>query len=194
MSIDIYRWIDWVWITVGIYWFMGWLVGALRPMPIARREKRVSRVFHIAIMALAFGLLFSDATRIGVLGARFVPDEDWLRWAGLGITVAGCAFAVWARALLGSNWSATVTVKQHHELIRRGPYAIVRHPIYSGFLLGIVGTALALGEVRGVVALALGFLGWSVKARTEEQFLLEEFGAAYIVYCREVKQLIPFIL
>jgi protein-S-isoprenylcysteine O-methyltransferase Ste14 len=97
------------------------------------------------------------------------------------------------RALLGSNWSATVTVKQHHELIRRGPYAIVRHPIYSGFLLGVLGTALALGEVRGLVALALAFAGWYLKARNEEQFLVEQFGDAYVGYRRNVKQLIPFV-
>jgi protein-S-isoprenylcysteine O-methyltransferase Ste14 len=190
MSIDVCRWIHWIWVGVGIYW----LVAALRSAPVARRERQRSRVFHLAIMAVALSLLFSDSTRIGILGARLLPQESWIGWTGLAITVAGCAFAVWARALLGRNWSATVTLKQGHEFVRRGPYAIVRHPIYSGFLLGLLGTALALGEVRGVLALGLAFLGWYTKACTEEQFLVEEFGEAYRGYRREVNQLIPFVL
>jgi protein-S-isoprenylcysteine O-methyltransferase Ste14 len=175
---------------VGIYW----AVGALRSKPVTRREKRLSRVFHLTIMAVALVLLFSNSARIWILGARLIPEYHWIGWAGLSLTVAGCAFAVWARALLGSNWSATVTVKQNHEFVRTGPYALVRHPIYSGFLLGILGTALALGEVRGLLALALAFAGWLTKARTEERFLVEQFGGAYLGYRREVKQLIPFVL
>jgi protein-S-isoprenylcysteine O-methyltransferase Ste14 len=190
MTLDFCRWNDYMWVSVGIYW----LVAALRSKPVARRERWSSRVFHLAIMTAAFGLMFHDSARVGVLGARFVPQSDGIGWAGLGLTAAGCAFAVWARAWLGSNWSATVTRKRDHELIRGGPYAIVRHPIYSGFLMGIVGTALALGEVRGVMALALAFVGWFTKARTEERFLVEEFGGDYISYRREVKQLIPFVL
>ena len=189
MQLDIWDSIKWVWMLVGVYW----LVSALRSKPVARREKLLSRLFHLAIMAAAFALLLSSSTRIWILGARLFPEDNRLSWAGLVITVAGCAFAVWARAFLGANWSATVTVKQQHELIRRGPYAIVRHPIYSCFLLGILGTALALGEVRGLVALALAFTGWYTKARTEEEFLVEQFGDAYIGYRCAVKQLIPFV-
>jgi protein-S-isoprenylcysteine O-methyltransferase Ste14 len=190
MPLDAWRWIEWVWTLVGIYW----LVAALRSKRVVRRQNRPSRVIHLTVMTAALLLLFSRSTRVWLLGARLFPEQSWIGWAGLCITVAGCAFAVWARVLLGSNWSATVTVKQDHELIRSGPYALVRHPVYSGFLFAILGTSLALGEVRGVIALALAFAGWFVKARTEERFLLEQFGDAYARYCREVRQLIPFIL
>jgi protein-S-isoprenylcysteine O-methyltransferase Ste14 len=87
-----------------------------------------------------------------------------------------------------------VTIKQNHQLIRQGPYAIVRHPIYSGFLLGMLGTALALGEWRGLAGLALAFIGWGTKSRMEENFMAGQFGSAYIEYQREVKALIPFVL
>jgi protein-S-isoprenylcysteine O-methyltransferase Ste14 len=189
MPRDVHHWIDWVWVLVGICW----LVGALRSKPVARRQQWQSRVFHITIMAVALVLLFSSSARIGVLAERFLPESSWIGWTGLGITIAGCAFAVWARVLLGRNWSAAVTVKQQHAFIRSGPYAIVRHPIYSGFLLGILGTALALGEVRGLLALALAFAGYITKACTEERFLVEQFGDAYIGYRQKVKRLIPFV-
>jgi protein-S-isoprenylcysteine O-methyltransferase len=175
---------------VGIYW----AIGALRSKPVARRQNLLPRLFHLALMAVALSLLFSTSTRIGFLGVRLIPESDWIGWAGFCLTVAGCAFAVWARVLLGSNWSATVTVKQHHEFIRSGPYAIVRHPIYAGFLLGMLGTALAVGEVRGLIALSLAFAAWFRKARTEEEFLVEQFGSVYTDYGHAVKQLIPFVL
>jgi protein-S-isoprenylcysteine O-methyltransferase Ste14 len=190
MTLEVGRWIESVWLLVGVCW----LVAALRSKPVARREKLLTRVGHLAIMTAACILLFSGWARVGALGDRFLSESDRVGWAGLGLTVVGCAFAVWARLWLGANWSATVTRKQDHELVRSGPYAVVRHPIYAGFLLAILGTALALGEVRGLVALALAFVGWFTKARTEERFLVEEFGAAYLRYRREVKQLIPFVL
>jgi protein-S-isoprenylcysteine O-methyltransferase Ste14 len=190
MPLDIFGWIESVWVLVGICW----AVAALRSKSAARRERLWTRVVHLAIMTVACVLLFHGAARVGVLGSRLLPEYDWIGWAGLGMTVVGCAFAVWARLLLGSNWSGTVSVKQNHEFVRTGPYAVVRHPIYSGLLLGVLGTALALGEVRGLVALGLAFIGWYTKSRAEEQFLVEHFGGAYVRYRREVKQLIPFIL
>jgi protein-S-isoprenylcysteine O-methyltransferase Ste14 len=190
MLLDIHRWIDSVWMLVGI----SWAIGALWSKPVARRQTLLSRVFHLAIMVAALCLLFSNSTRIGLLGVRLIPEYDWIGWVGFCFTVAGSAFALWARAWLGSNWSATVTVKKHHEFIQSGPYAIVRHPIYAGLLLAILGTALAMGEVRGLLALALAFAAWFRKARIEEAFLVEQFGNPYVCYCHEVKQLIPFVL
>jgi protein-S-isoprenylcysteine O-methyltransferase Ste14 len=189
MTLDFLGWIQWVWTLVGLYW----LIGALRSKPVARREKWSSQVFHLAIMTLACGLLFSDSMRIGFLGHRLLPETDVIGGIGLGLTIAGCAFAVWARARLGSNWSASVTRKQGHELVRGGPYAIVRHPIYSGLLLGILGTALAQGELRGLLAVGLASVGWLLKARIEERFLADEFGGDYVTYRRRVKQLIPYV-
>jgi protein-S-isoprenylcysteine O-methyltransferase len=190
MPLDVCRWIDYVWLLVGIYW----AVGALRSKSVARRQKLLPRVFHLAMMAVALCLLFSNSTRMWFLRTRLLPECDWIGWAGFCLTGAGCALAVWARVLLGSNWSATITVKQSHEFIRSGPYAIVRHPIYAGLLLGILGTALAVGEVRGLVALTLAFAAWFRKARAEEEFLVDQFGDAYIDYGHKVKQLIPFVL
>jgi protein-S-isoprenylcysteine O-methyltransferase len=168
-------------------------VGTLRLKRVVRREKTWSRAGHLAILAAAFSLVFNQSARVGILGVRFLPESSLIDMLGLGITVAGCGFAVWARFRLGSNWSGTVTVKQDHELIRSGPYAIVRHPIYAGLLVGLVGTTLALGEVRGLLGLALAFVHWILKAQTEERFLVDQFGSAYLSYRSEVKQLIPFV-
>jgi protein-S-isoprenylcysteine O-methyltransferase len=185
----------WSWCAVGIVW----LIAALATKRTARHEAVGSRVLHIVIMAAAIVLFvsslpFGARLPMGPLAWRFVPDSPAIAWTGLALTVAGCAFAIWARLLLGGNWSSSVTVKQDHQLIRRGPYTIVRHPIYSGFLLGMLGTALALGQWRGIAGLALAGIGWRMKSRVEEAFMVGQFGAAYIEYQRQVKALIPFVL
>jgi protein-S-isoprenylcysteine O-methyltransferase Ste14 len=179
-----------VWIIVGLVW----LAASASLKSVAREEPLGSRLFHILVLALAFLLLFDLRLNAGILDRRFVPGTPAVWWTGFALTVAGAALAVWARLLLGANWSATVTVKQDHELMRTGPYAVVRHPIYSGFLLAILGTALAFGEVRGLVAFVLAFIAWRVKSLIEERFMLDQFGDRYARYKREVKALIPFVL
>jgi protein-S-isoprenylcysteine O-methyltransferase Ste14 len=129
-----------------------------------------------------------------VLGARFLPAAGWVAPLGMVMTLAGLLFACWARHVLGSNWSAVVQLKQDHELIERGPYRHVRHPIYTGLLLAFLGTAVALGEWRGLLALAIVAVSFWRKLRLEERWLGEQFGAAYADYMRRVKALIPGIL
>lgn len=190
-----YDYVEWTWGAVGVVW----LIAALASKRTARRETAGSRLVHIAILTAALVLLFpslpfSAHLPMGPLAWRFVPDSPVIAWTGLAVTVVGCGFAIWARVLLGANWSGGVTVKQDHELIRGGPYAIVRHPIYTGFLLGLLGASLALGELRGIAGLALAFIGWFTKSRKEEAFMAAQFGAVYAGYQREVKALVPFVL
>jgi len=130
----------------------------------------------------------------GPLGVRVVPRSFLLGNAGLVLTIVGIAFALWARFYLGRNWSGRVTVKEDHELIRSGPYAIVRHPIYTGFLVALTGTVIAIGEIRAILALFIVGIGLHFKSKTEEQFMSEKFGEQYAIYRREVKSLIPYVL
>jgi protein-S-isoprenylcysteine O-methyltransferase Ste14 len=123
-----------------------------------------------------------------------LPDSPAIAFAGLALTIAGVGVAVWARLLLGANWSAAITIKRGHQIIRRGPYAVVRHPIYSGGLLALLGTTIGFGELRGLAGFALVFIAWWMKSRLEESSLEGQFGASYTQYKREVKGLIPFVL
>ena len=125
-----------------------------------------------------------------------LQQELWPPTAAIGaladlLTVAGLAFTLWARAALGSNWSGTITFKEGHELIQRGPYAYVRHPIYSGLLLMGLGTAVASGRLGSFVLLGTWFLFLAIKARFEEQLMTRHFPEAYPEYRRRVKALIP---
>ncbi|MGA8670162.1 MAG: isoprenylcysteine carboxylmethyltransferase family protein, partial [Terracidiphilus sp.] len=106
----------------------------------------------------------------------------------------GLLFAVWAREHLGRNWSRSVTIKQDHELITSGPYAVVRHPIYTGILTGFLGTAIALSQVRGFIAFVLIFLVFWIKLRMEEQWMRSQFGETYATYAHRTAALVPYLL
>jgi protein-S-isoprenylcysteine O-methyltransferase Ste14 len=96
--------------------------------------------------------------------------------------------------MLGTNWSADVTVKHDHELIEAGPYAYSRHPIYTGLVLALFGTALAVGETRALIAFVIALASLWYKMGLEERVMRRTFGAAYDAYTRRVKALIPFVV
>ena len=110
------------------------------------------------------------------------------------LLIGGLAFTLWARVALGANWSGTVTIQQGHELISTGPYALVRHPIYTGILMMMLGTALTLANVGALVAFALAIVLLWTKLRLEERLMRETFGEEYCAYQRRVKALIPGVL
>jgi protein-S-isoprenylcysteine O-methyltransferase Ste14 len=176
-----------------LVWLACWIVAARNVKPTRRREPLVSRLTTIVLTALAAVLLALRGQKLTWLHARFLPQTMIAYWLGLLMVVLGLALAVWARAHLGRNWSGTVTVKEDHELIRTGPYGIVRHPIYTGLLFAVLGTAVAFGEWRGLLAFGLLTLAFLFKLRREERFMSESFPNEYAIYRAEVPALIPFI-
>ncbi|GGA49199.1 methyltransferase family protein [Dyella nitratireducens] len=186
------QWINVAWVL----WLAYWAISALRVKPAVRVESTGSRWGrHVLWLILAVLMLRRYPSLDGTwLNQRFVPDQWSVTWLGLGVTVLGLGFACWARVILGRNWSGIVQLKQDHELIVRGPYSLVRHPIYTGLLLAFFGTALAIGEwhaLIGVVLLAVAF--WR-KLRLEECWLCELFGEQYRNYMRHVKALVPWVI
>jgi protein-S-isoprenylcysteine O-methyltransferase Ste14 len=114
-------------------------------------------------------------------------------WVCVGLMMAGFAFSWWARIHLGRLWSGQVTKKSDHRIVESGPYALVRHPIYTGLLVAILATMVAKGTLPGIAGAALIAAGIYMKARLEERFLRAELGeAAYEAYSRRVPMLIPF--
>ena len=185
-----YRWLfPALWTAWAFYWWLG----SRDVKETARREPFVSRVLHLGPMVLAAAILASPGYGIPGLSARVVPWAPWVFWLGVAVTAGGLAFAVWARRTIGRNWSAIVTVKEDHELVTRGPYALVRHPIYTGLLLGFLGWAIAVDRWRGPLAVLIVFLALLRKYRLEERWMRERFGVAYDAYRARVKALVPFL-
>ncbi len=127
-----------------------------------------------------------------VLGRQILPRSAALENLGAWVCAFGVAFAIWARHVLAGNWSGAVTLKEGHCLIQTGPYAIVRHPIYFGFLMAVIGMILSLGELRAFVLL-LGMFGLLKKMRDEERILRAAFPDEYPKYEQRVRRLLPGI-
>jgi len=174
-------------------WVVYWLVLSRRNKVVVRREPLLSRVLHIGPLTIAALLLLAPHVPLPFLGERLWPIAAWPFWTGFAVTAGGLLFTVWARRHIGGNWSGVVTIKENHELVTTGPYAIVRHPIYAGLLLAFAGSAVARGEWRGILAFALVLAALYRKLRMEERWMREQFGDAYQMYCRRVAALVPFV-
>jgi protein-S-isoprenylcysteine O-methyltransferase Ste14 len=174
-------------------WALYWFAAAFAAKPVARRESVGSRLAHLLPLA-ATALLLGLRPMPGWLGTRFAGSSAALELTATGLVAAGLAFAVWARIALGGNWSGTVTLKHDHTIVRSGPYRWIRHPIYTGLLLAIAGTALACGEWRGLLALAVVVPALWRKLRLEERWLEGAFGAAYAEYRATTWALLPYIV
>lgn len=128
------------------------------------------------------------------INTRLWPLGRALRITGCIITFMGLVVSICSRLSLGSNWSATVTYREGHELVQRGPYRFVRHPMYTGFLLMIAGTGVVIGSASSLGALIVAFLGTWWKLSKEEILLSKHFPDAYQRYKSQTRALIPFVL
>ena len=175
-------------------WIAGWCMAALVSKPVRRRESVVSRLTHLVPLGIGAALLAWPRS------GRPIPDQLLFSrtatgfWLGTVLLVAGLGVTIAARVHLGGNWSGTVTLKHDHTLTLGGPYRWVRHPIYSGLLLAVLGSAVAGAEWRAFVGAGLITAAFLRKIRIEERFLAEQFGPAYDRYRQEVAALIPGVI
>jgi len=185
----------WRFIIPGLWlaWLIYWLVGAMGNKATAQRESVRRHLIHRLPVLIGVLLLVVPHRPGHWLSHRFLPHALDFELLGVAMVVLEFGFTVWARVHLGSNWSGTVTLKKEHELVRSGPYHWVRHPIYTGVLLAILGSVIALGQWRGLLAFGFITLGLVLKLRVEERWMGEAFGNQYARYKREVAALIPGI-
>jgi protein-S-isoprenylcysteine O-methyltransferase Ste14 len=173
--------------------FVIWAIASLWVKRTTESSSDASSRIAVWAVTIAWWLVLRPGTWQGVWGIRFVPEGAAGLYAGFVLTIVGLAFAVWSRFYIGRNWDGMVVLKQDHQLMRRGPYGIVRHPIYSGFMLATLGTAMVQGEAWRLSSVALIVIAWGYKARMEEKFLIQRFGEQYEQYRREVKALVPAV-
>jgi protein-S-isoprenylcysteine O-methyltransferase Ste14 len=167
-----------------------WAITSLQVKASVRQRgfNRSAILWRLVVFVVAVGV--GEAVARGLLPMAIFPYG--VRLAGVAITALGIGFAIWARLTLGRNWGMPMTVRENPELVTGGPYAFVRHPIYTGVLGGLLGTALVVGVWWFAVAL-LGCGYFLISARQEERDMLERFPGAYPTYKARTKQLIPFV-
>ena len=175
-------------------WLVYWAVAARTVKQTQRIEDARSRLSH-RLPLIAGAVIMAVPYILGPrLEAVLVPRTAGWQALTIALVALGLSFAVAARVWLGRNWSSMVTVKQDHELIRSGPYALVRHPIYTGLLLALIGSALMLGNWRALIGFALIVGALLRKLRIEERFMAQQFGEAYARYRAQVAMLVPFVV
>jgi len=185
--------------AVGAVWFVFVVVWVIASRNTKRTVERPAnqlgyRVAWIAAFAILFVSRPRAYNRFAPLTDHVLPGSDAVVLAGLALATAGLALAFWARATLGGNWSGTVTFKEDHSLIDTGPYAFVRHPIYTAILLMFVGTAVAYGTLGSLLAVPVAAVSFVVKARQEEHLLEKHFPDAYPAYRARTRMIVPFLL
>jgi protein-S-isoprenylcysteine O-methyltransferase Ste14 len=176
-----------LWVLFGVYW----AISALNSKKTKRRETWPQRLAYILPLLAAMVLLSRPEAQRGWLAARLFPLWPAVEWIGVTLVAAGIAIAFWARWHLGANWSGTVTLKEGHELIRSGPYRSIRHPIYTGILLALLGTAVQIGQVRSFFAFVVAWLCFYFKARREESFLAAEFADRFAAHRQQTGMFFP---
>lgn len=178
-----------VWIAFLVYW----RIKAVNTKATQRSEPSASGILRALALLIVIALVAIPRIPPHWLYRRLWPSNLSSFCIGAAVTVIGLLFAIWARQHLASNWSSSVTIKQGHELITSGPYALARHPIYTGILAGFLGTAIALAQVRGFIALLLLFVILWAKLRMEEEWMRSQFGETYANYSHKTAALVPYL-
>ena len=177
------------WVIFGAFW----AIAAFTTKKTVYRQSFAQRAAWQAIV-IAGALVFFNAPREPYpLNAFFLPQTVAVAFVAAALCICGLALAIWARVVIGKNWSARVTLKENHELIQRGPYRLVRHPIYTGLLLMSLGTALLIGRLGALAAWILFVVSFWIKAGQEETLMLQQFPMGYAAYRQRVKRIVPFI-
>jgi protein-S-isoprenylcysteine O-methyltransferase Ste14 len=168
-----------------------WLASAFRNRKPVRRGHAPSQIIATSLIILAFVLLFAPRPP-GLLGLRLSEAPPLLAALADLLCVGGVAFAIWARLSLGRNWSGAVaSVFENHELVRSGPYRTLRHPIYTGFLIAMLGTAITSGTLASYLSVLIGLVAFLLRIQIEEALMLSQFPEAYRTYQLQSWALIP---
>jgi protein-S-isoprenylcysteine O-methyltransferase Ste14 len=187
-----------------LFWAATWIIAALWANRTVRRPGISREWFYRLITLAGFVLLLGAVFRFhdnefsvlpipGVLGTRYWTTPLSVDWAMVGVATLGFLFAWWARIHLGRLWSGRITRKEGHRVIDTGPYAIVRHPIYTGILTAAIATTVVSASLHAILGTLLLIVGYWIKARIEEKFLSAELGPQdYDAYRRRVPMLVPF--
>jgi len=180
-------------LTRSWFGFRVWRTGErLLPDRAARQRegfwaRAVEWVFTLLLVALILQFCFGG----GRLEAFAFPAPRWVRWAGLALGAASVGLFAWTHAVLGRFWSTALQLRGGHRLITAGPYARIRHPMYTAILGWLTSLGLVAGSWAPLVFAALGALNFMLRIPPEEKMMLQRFGDEYRAYMKRTGRLLP---
>lgn len=183
----------WSWVAL----FLAWLPGYFTLKRTVQKPNPVSRMIAMGFIFLGYPLLFvatiPGVRLFGIPNVHLTPENTAFGIIGLALDLISIAFAIWARFTIGSNWSNMIALKDSHELVQAGPYAIVRHPIYSGMIFAAFGLAITKGWLRAYLGASCFLLAFLIRIRDEEALMSQQFSEAHKAYRMQTRKLIPFL-
>ncbi|MDR3642865.1 MAG: isoprenylcysteine carboxylmethyltransferase family protein [Candidatus Doudnabacteria bacterium] len=186
----------WSWIAILLVWLPGYFTGKRT----IRRPNPIRRVIAYALLIAGYMFLFSHSGSgsaaeafLGIPSIQITPDTAIFGIIGLAIDLVAIAFAIWARITLGSNWSNAIALKENHELVQKGPYGIVHHPIYTGLLFAAFGTAMTIGRLTDYIGIICILVAVLIRIHDEDVLMAEQFPESHSAYRQQTKKLVPFI-
>jgi protein-S-isoprenylcysteine O-methyltransferase Ste14 len=174
-----------------LIWLAYWIASSFGNKPAVYQTNWLWRFSALLVVVVIIALWW---TFPNFFDRRLLPRSFSKALVGTILCGIGVAFSIWARAILGRNWSSNPTIKEGHELVQTGPYRLVRHPIYTGILVAVFGTSLASAKVGDLVLILTITIMLIVKLRIEESLMQQQFAEKYTEYRSRTKALIPFIL
>jgi protein-S-isoprenylcysteine O-methyltransferase Ste14 len=180
-----------IYLTLGLWSLMTiyWLVTAKTNS----QTSFSSELFPLAKLIGSALIVYLPLLIGGFLATKLYKNNLWIEGLGAFVCMIGVGLAIWARNVLGKNWSGNVMIQKEHHLIEDGPYALIRHPIYLGCLLALLGSSLVIGQIFGFAYFIFSAFGFWVKSKQEENLLAKEFPDEFSKYKRQVKMLLPYL-
>ena len=180
-----------IYITLGL-----WLLMTIYWLITARTNSQTSCSSELLPLAKLIGsalIVYAPLLIGGVVATKLYHDNLWANVTGSFICALGVCLAIWARNILGKNWSGNVMIQKEHHLIQDGPYHFVRHPIYLGGLLAMLGSSMVVGYFFGFAYCIFCAFGFWMKSKQEENLLAKEFPNEFPQYKEHVRMLLPYL-
>jgi len=179
----------------GIFWIY-WILAAIKTRSNVKKEssgqRSIQRVVHLIFVIISYAITFFQFKNI-FLWNRIIPNYKHVEYIGIAILICSLLFAIWARIVLGRNWSGAIQKVEGQRLVRSGPYKYIRNPIYTGIVCGFFGTFITLGSLASIMGFCIILIIYIIKINKEQRFLILEFGEEYEKYIKKSWTLIPYI-
>ena len=176
-------------VVILLLWIAFWIYWLAAASDVKAGRTRWGRFAGIRVAVVLLALLL---VRTRAFGGQTITNDPWLQAIGFVVFLAGLALAIWARLYLGRNWGMPMSEKVDPELVTTGPYSRVRHPIYSGIILAMFGTAIAVAWYWLIAVVLMGAY-FVYSALMEEKYMAGRFPDTYPDYKRSTKMLLPFV-
>lgn len=184
--------VSYIWSLFWIYWILAAIKTRSNVTKESSGQRSIQRVVHLIFVIISYAITFFQFKNI-FLWNRIIPNYEYVEYIGIAILVFSLLFAIWARIVLGRNWSGAIQKVEGQRLVRSGPYKYIRNPIYTGIVCGFFGTFITLGSLASIMGCCIILIIYIIKINKEQRFLILEFGEEYENYVKKSWALIPYI-